>query len=191
MPKKIIIVRHGQTAHNKNRIMQGHLDTDLDDTGRSQALDAAKLLAGEVIDVTYSSDLKRAMQTATAAIKGMPIKPTPLLRERYFGRFQGMSIEQIGQYLDKFGEQGNFSFQGREKDFGIETEEEIVKRIEEFKKILESHSGKTVAVFSHGGFIKRFLKEMGVKKDNIDTMYIPNAVPMVLIKKGGTYILEE
>jgi probable phosphoglycerate mutase len=47
MPKKIIIVRHGQTAHNKNRIMQGHLDTDLDETGRLQAIDAAKLLANE------------------------------------------------------------------------------------------------------------------------------------------------
>jgi probable phosphoglycerate mutase len=191
MPKKIIIVRHGQTAHNKNRIMQGHLDTDLDETGRLQAIDAAKLLANETIDVTYSSDLKRAMQTAQAAISGMPIRKTPLLRERYFGKFQGMTIDQIGQYLSKFGEQGNFSFQGREKEFDIETEEEIVKRIEEFKKILDTHRGKTVAVFSHGGFIKRFLKELGVKKDNIDTMYIPNASPMVLIKKGDTYILEE
>jgi broad specificity phosphatase PhoE len=31
------------------------------------------------------------MQTAQAAISGMPIRKTPLLRERYFGKFQGMT----------------------------------------------------------------------------------------------------
>lgn len=191
MPKKIIIIRHGQTAQNKGKILQGHLDTDLDETGRSQALKAAGLLKDEVIDVVFSSDLKRALQTAKAAAKNRHIHTTPLLRERYFGKLQGMTFAQIGEYLSRFGEQGNFSFKGRETEFGVETEEDVSRRIDEFRKILENHRGKTVAVFSHGGFIKRMLKAYGVNKENIDTMYIPNATPMVLIKKGDTYILEE
>lgn len=191
MPKKIIIVRHGQTAHNKNKILQGHLDTPLDDTGLKQAYEAQKLLKNMKIDAVYSSDLIRAKQTASTAVKGKNIHTTPLLRERYFGKLQGLTFGQIGEYLSKFGEQGNFSFRGREKEFGVETEEELINRINQFRKILESHKNKTVAVFSHGGFIKRLLKAFGVNKENIDTMYIPNATPMVLVKKGNTYILEE
>ena len=47
MPKRIIIVRHGQTVENKQKILQGHLDTLLDDDGKKQAQAAAELLKNE------------------------------------------------------------------------------------------------------------------------------------------------
>lgn len=194
MPKRIIIVRHGQTAHNKAKILQGHLDTPLDETGKIQADKAALLLKDEVIDVVYSSDLKRAMETAHATMKhkiNKPVFSTPLLRERYFGKFQGMTFKEIGVHLSKFGEQGNFSFEGKEQEYGVETEQEIRKRVIEFRKLLEHHKGKTVAVFSHGGFIRHLLTAFGVNKEQVKSMYIPNATPFVLIKKGDTYILQD
>lgn len=137
MPQKIIIIRHGQTAENKKRVLQGHLDTVLDEDGKKQALEAAELLKGEVIDAFFSSDLRRAYHTAKAVISkhnGKKIYTTRLLREKYFGKFQGMTFKEIGDYLPKFGEQGNFSFRGKEKEFGVETDEEVKGRIREFKK---------------------------------------------------------
>lgn len=193
MPQRIIIVRHGQTAENKKRVLQGHLDTVLDEDGKKQAHEAAELLKGEVIDAFFSSDLRRAYHTAKTVISkhnGKKIYITRLLREKYFGKFQGMTFKEIGDYLPKFGEQGNFSFRGKEKEFGVETDEEVKGRIREFKKILSSHKGKTVAIFSHGGTIRRMLEVFGIQSSVIEKMYVHNAAPMVLIKKGETYVLE-
>ena len=111
--------------------------------------------------------------------------------EKYFGKFQGATYKEIGSYLPKFGEQGNFSFQGREKEFGVETNEDVDERIRQFKKILETHKGKTVALFSHGGTIRRMLEVFGIPTSVIEKMYIHNAAPVVLIKKGETYVLKE
>lgn len=194
MPQKIIVVRHGQTTENIKLIIQGHLDTMLDGTGKKQAKEAAELLKNEKIDVFFSSDLKRAFHTAQAVVsrhKDKEILTTPLLREKYFGSFQGMTFKEIGNYLPKFGEEGNFSFRGKEKEFGVETDEEVKERIRMFKKILKSHQGKTVAVFSHGGTIRRMLEVFGIPLSKIKAMHVPNAIPMVLIKKGNTYILQE
>lgn len=194
MPKKIIIVRHGQTAHNKNKILQGHLDTSLDEIGVSQAHEAAVMLKNEFFEVVFSSDLRRSAQTAEIATKHheIPAILTPLLREKYFGKMQGMSIAKIRANfgLDKFGEQGNYSFAGREEELGIEKEEAIIKRIIEFKKLLTPYQGKTVILFSHGGLIRHMLRMFGIPKEVTKTMHIKNAAPLVLIKKGETYILE-
>lgn len=191
MPKKIIIVRHGETDYNSKNILQGHLDIPLNETGLEQARQAAEQLKKEKIDVFFTSDLQRALKTAqlSHAHHGKPLHITKLLREKYFGKLQGMTFDQVGEYISKFGEQGNFSFNGHEKELGVETEEEVLARIGQFKKILAAHEGKTVAIFSHGGFIRRFLAAFGVK--GVETMNIPNAMPMVLIKKGDTYFLEE
>ncbi|MBI4973839.1 histidine phosphatase family protein [Candidatus Roizmanbacteria bacterium] len=193
MPKKIIIVRHGQTAENKKRILQGHLDTLLDETGKKQAEEVAETLKNEDIEAFFSSDLKRALHTAEAVISkhsGKKIHATHLLREKHFGKFQGMTFGEVGRYLPKFGEQGNFSFQGKEKEFGVETNEAVKERIREFKKILTLHKGKTVAVFSHGGTIRRMLEVFGIPPHIVSEMYMHNAAPLILIKKGEAYILE-
>lgn len=193
MPHKIIIVRHGQTEYNQKKLLQGHLDIPLDATGEAQARKAANILKNEKIDVFFSSDLSRALKTAKEAHKHhkKPLHVTRLLREKYFGKFQGLSFQEVGDYISKFGEQGSFSFHGREKEFGVETEEEVEERIREFKKLMDKHEAKTVAVFSHGGFIRRLLSYLGVPKDRVELMHIPNAIPMVLIKKGSSYVLEE
>ena len=193
MPRKIIIVRHGQTDYNIKKIMQGHLDIPLNETGNVQAQKVANILKNEKIDVFFSSDLQRALRTVKVVLKHhkKPFHITKLLREKYFGKLQGLSFEEIGEYISKFGEQGNFSFRGREKEFGIETEAEVIERIRQFKKLLVQHKNKTIAIFSHGGFIRRLLIYLGLPKKRVKTMYIPNAIPMVLIKKGSFYVLEE
>ena len=66
MPKKIIIVRHGETQDNVERRFQGWIDTPLNETGLSQAQAVADRLKGEIIGAIYTSDLSRAKQTAEA-----------------------------------------------------------------------------------------------------------------------------
>ena len=61
----ILIIRHGQTAWNKKKRLQGHSDIPLNEEGRLQALTLAKTLQIEPLDVIFSSDLQRARQTAS------------------------------------------------------------------------------------------------------------------------------
>ena len=79
---RLIAIRHGETAWNVATRLQGHLDIDLNDTGRWQANRVAQALAlaGEPIDALYASDLKRAWDTAgaiAAATGATPNAPEP------------------------------------------------------------------------------------------------------------------
>ncbi len=61
---RIYIVRHGETEENKQKIIQGQLDTPLNSEGEKQANLVAKALRDIPFDVCYSSDLSRAASTA-------------------------------------------------------------------------------------------------------------------------------
>ncbi|MDR5663250.1 histidine phosphatase family protein, partial [Burkholderia cenocepacia] len=81
---QILFIRHGETAWNRIKRIQGHIDIPLADTGLAQAQRLAARLAREAhdgarIDAVYSSDLMRAQQTAQpfADALGLPL----LLRE--------------------------------------------------------------------------------------------------------------
>ena len=95
MPAKIIIVRHGETDHNVNRILQGWLNVPLNAAGHLQAQRVAKRLSNEAPFAIYSSDQIRAIETATYISKHfkLPIIKAPALREDHLGVFQGWQWE--------------------------------------------------------------------------------------------------
>lgn len=93
----VLLVRHGETDHNKNNIMQGHLDVPLNETGRAQAKHLARYLAARYpIEHIYSSPLMRAYSTAEiiAAKQHCPITAVAELRELDVGLWQGLTLEQ-------------------------------------------------------------------------------------------------
>ena len=62
--RRLVLVRHGQTAWNAEGRAQGHADVGLDDTGRDQAGAMAPVVAETAPDLLLSSDLARARETA-------------------------------------------------------------------------------------------------------------------------------
>src|SRR2546426_603055 len=67
----IYLVRHGQTVHNRERILQGpRLDGPLSELGLRQAQSLAGALADVGLAAVYSSPLRRARQTAEAVVHG-------------------------------------------------------------------------------------------------------------------------
>lgn len=98
---RFFLVRHGRTAHNAARRIQGTLiDESLDDVGRAQA-DAlgarfAELAAeGERFGGVYASPLKRAVETAAPVARALDLKvePIPGLEEFSWGEFMGQITE--------------------------------------------------------------------------------------------------
>src|SRR2546428_10390762 len=94
---RLIIWRHGRTAWNHLRRVQGRLDIDLDEIGLAQAEQAAPALAAYEPQVLVSSDLIRARRTAQAlaAITNLPVDLDPRLRERDYGPWQGLTHPEI------------------------------------------------------------------------------------------------
>ena len=95
--RRLILLRHGQTQYNATNRMQGHLDTELTDLGREQAIHAADALADRDPLRIVSSDLTRALDTATALGEAVsvPVTTDVRLRETHLGDWQGLTHHEV------------------------------------------------------------------------------------------------
>ena len=105
---KLVLVRHGQSTWNLENRFTGWTDVGLTDLGRSEALEAGKLLkdGGYVFDVAYTSVLRRAIQTLWIVLQEMNLEWIPVekawqLNERHYGSLQGLNKSEMAE---KFGE---------------------------------------------------------------------------------------
>lgn len=148
------LVRHGETAWNVERRMQGHLDVPLNQRGLLQAEALGVRLAGENFDVIYSSDLDRALKTvAPLARQGVTIIQEPRLRERHYGVLQGLTGNEATRMHGPLWEQ----YQARHPDVilaGGETLRQFYQRVVDFIGELQRiHRGQRVLLSTHGGVL--------------------------------------
>ncbi|HEU5240582.1 MAG TPA: histidine phosphatase family protein [Ornithinibacter sp.] len=96
-PRRVVVLRHGETDHNAARIWQGHLDTTLSDLGLEQADAAGPAIAALSPDRIVSSDLTRARLTAESVGRacGIPVTLDPRFREIDVGAWQGMGAAEV------------------------------------------------------------------------------------------------
>jgi len=96
--RRLILVRHGESVWNVERRVQGHTCRGLTEHGRDQAERTAEVLAARISDaVVVSSDLGRCRDTVAplAALLGVDPIIDPALRERSFGRWEGLTREDL------------------------------------------------------------------------------------------------
>ena len=95
---KLILVRHGQTEMNAQKLYFGKLDPPLNDLGISQAYQAKEKLLDIDYDIIYSSPLERAKQTAEICnYLDKDINYNSKLEEINFGVFEGLTFKQISE----------------------------------------------------------------------------------------------
>jgi len=99
VPTRLVLIRHGQSTWNSEHRIQGQLDPPLSAEGRRQAELLAGRLAGRRFAGFYSSDLKRAFETAEilAPAVGARPEPVPALREIFLGEWEGLRTEEIAE----------------------------------------------------------------------------------------------
>ncbi|MGZ9074313.1 MAG: histidine phosphatase family protein [Burkholderiaceae bacterium] len=155
MKTKLLLIRHGETAWNAEHRIQGQLDIPLSPRGVVQSARLAECLANEPINAVYSSGQSRAWLTAApvAARHGLPVIAEPRLRERSFGVFEGLTLDEIVErYPVEFRK-------WRERDpswwpDGGESGQQLIDRVlKALADITAQHAGQTVVLVSHGGVL--------------------------------------
>jgi probable phosphoglycerate mutase len=152
---KLCLIRHGETSWNTERRLQGHTDIPLNTKGVLQARQMAQALKNIklLFDVLYTSDLKRAADTANAIVElfGVEAKVDIALRERHFGALQGLTIQEA-PLLQPVIWQAHIARDLEHELEGGESITQFALRVQTtLDKIQEQHSGKTILLVSHGG----------------------------------------
>jgi broad specificity phosphatase PhoE len=152
---KLFLIRHGQSKKNAEGRFGGHSATPLSNLGKKQARLTAKALLRERIDVIYSSDLPRAIQTAEplAKLTNLQINTTPAFRERDFGVLEGLRLDEV----EKAFPQDYKALVDRDFTYviaGGESYKQLLERASlKLEEILKVHEGKNIAIFAHIGVI--------------------------------------
>ena len=156
---KLILVRHGQSLANADRLFAGHSDFDLSDFGKEQAnMTARYLYARERIDAIYASDLLRAYHTACpiGEIFGLPVIKDTGLREIYAGDWEGLAFDHIAKaFPDAFSLWRNDYCNAR--PVGGESTKEVYERIvPHVLELARKHDGETILVSTHATVVRAF-----------------------------------
>ncbi|MBI1907517.1 MAG: histidine phosphatase family protein [Rhodocyclales bacterium] len=175
----LCLVRHGETAWNAQRRLQGHLDIPLNEIGHVQADATARNLAGHRFAALYSSDLARAQQTAQAiaGLTGLGAVIMEQLRERHYGAFQGLTYDEARtRYPDDYAR-----FKGRDCDSPIpgggESLQTFNRRISSaLEQLTERHRGEQILIVTHGGVLDiAHRRASGMALEAPRDFLIPNA----------------
>ena len=160
MTTQLLLIRHGETAWNAVRRLQGHLDIGLNEAGQRQAAALARALRDTPLDAIVSSDLQRAMQTAgaVARLHDVPLHTDAQLRERGYGVFEGLLYSEIeARYPEDFA-----AWQGRHIDSVMPQGERFAESFRAFYarsvaaigQWAQRYDGQTIAIVAHGGVLE-------------------------------------
>jgi len=151
--RRIVLLRHGNTVGNSHERFHGKSDVPLSDEGCRQVLAAGPELAREVFDVVASSPLSRAWQSARLLAGSHPIRLLPGLREVDFGRWEGLSAEEIEARDPALYR----AWQARASDFEYpagERREAFRARVVGAVAALEQSGARNALVVAHKGVIR-------------------------------------
>jgi phosphoserine phosphatase len=150
----ILLARHGQSDWNATRRWQGHADRPLTEKGRAQATALAERLAHIELDAVYSSDLRRAADTArvVAEAQGVELVQRPELREVDVGAWSGLTREEAEERFPDGFARWREGFPGW--DDGEDYDEMAQRVTKAVVEIAHAHEGGRALVVSHGGPIR-------------------------------------
>ncbi len=169
-------MRHGETDWNRDGLIQGSTDVPLNETGRAQAQQAARVLAGRGITAIWSSPLQRARATAgiLAAALGLAVHVEPGLREAGFGSHEG---QVMGEWFAAWAA-GEAAPDGGESFAALS-----VRAIAAMDVVLAG--GGLPFVVAHGGFFRAVRQAMGFSS----AVRTPNGVPVLCAPDGEAWTI--
>ncbi len=154
----LYLIRHGETASNRDGLGLGRGDVPLTDAGLQQAAALGARLAGEPLDRVLVSPLRRARRTAALIVgeRGIPVEVRDELIELDVGETEGLSFpvirERYGDFLAHW--QGDDSATVRMP--GGESLDDVARRIAPLVDEIPAWPDAAVAIVSHN-FVLRLM----------------------------------
>lgn len=193
--KRLIIVRPGETDWNLSGQWQGWVAAPLNEHGRQQVQRLANFMRNIGISALYSSDNKRAQQTAEILATQLGFEPIfdDRLRERSIGHWQGLTVPQIhGWYADEYAQleadpygyviPGGESL-GQVRDRVRAVFNEIITEMD------KKSEDVTVCIVTHTTTTRTALKEIVPDVDLSNTQFTNTSVTSLLRNDDGSWRL--
>ncbi|NLD51208.1 MAG: histidine phosphatase family protein [Clostridiaceae bacterium] len=189
MEKIIFLIRHTEPVlEDKQRRYLGQSDPDLSIAGRQQAEQLACNMQDQNIRCVYSSDLKRAAQTALLIAQRCQLQPIFLtaLREINMGTWEGKSFQEIRECdPDGFAARGKdiVKYRPPEGESFLDVQERVLPI---FNEIIEKSDGN-IAIVAHGGVNRVILSSlMNIPLDNLFSIRQNYGAVNIIRKKSRT-----
>lgn len=177
--KTLLLVRHGQSETNLQKVFTGQLDTALTPMGIEQAERMARYVANYPVEKIYASSLQRAVDTAAPICRLLDcsMETSDDLREIYAGKWEGLTFEEIAErypasYAVWRQDFGNANPDGGESCRGLY--DRVVKA---FRHIVENTPEEVVCIVSHAIPIRMIQCYIacGNVEDAAKMPWVPNA----------------
>lgn len=159
----LYLIRHGETDLNKQKRLQGHTDIELNAYGRELAHITAKALEDVDFDVSFTSPLKRAKETAEIILGDRKVQliEESRIMEIGFGIYEGLCYKGENrdipdpEWINFFDNPGEYKAPLNGESF-----DDIIKRTGDFFTDIvsnEEYFNKTILVSTHGCALKAIL----------------------------------
>jgi broad specificity phosphatase PhoE len=147
----IYLVRHGQTAWNKEEVFRGRADIQLNEVGRKEALLTGQCLEKIKVDLIYTSPLSRAVETAEAIARPHGKEAVVLqgLIDIDFGQWQGLSHETVRERYAELYQRWKDNPHLVRFPEGESLEEVRRRTLRAIDEILQAHVDETLVMVSH------------------------------------------
>lgn len=191
--RRVVLLRHGRTAHNADGRIQGQLDVELDEVGLAQAQALGTVFAASPPSVVVSSDLARARETARAVCEhvGLPLQLDARLRETHFGLWQGLTGAEVEERWPE-----HYARWRRGDDCPVEGETRLqvgTRAAAVVAEVLPSvDEGGTLLLVTHGGTARALVGTLcGFDPDDWWTLAaLGNTCWSTLVEAEGAWRLE-
>lgn len=156
---RIVLVRHGETVGKSSIRFYGSTDVALSAEGCAQMRGAARAIVGKGVGLVVASPLGRAWKAATIVAPGRPVRLEPGFREIDFGRWEGLTRQEIEArdpvlYRDWQARVPGFEFPGGERQASFRG------RIRAALERLFASGERSVVVVSHKGVIREIVVQL-------------------------------
>lgn len=190
---RLIIVRHGESAWNVERRVQGQADPPLSEVGRQQARALAEAMRKPRLAALYCSPLHRARETAAlvAAPHGLRPQVVDALREIDLGVWQGRTHSELSADPSETYRQWR-SDPSTVRPPGGETLDEALDRVvPAVEAILSAHVGGSIALVTHSIVGRALLVDLlGAGLDLVPRLKLKQASATVLRLEDDGPVLE-
>jgi alpha-ribazole phosphatase len=174
MSLRLLLLRHGETAWNRERRYQGWKDTPLSAAGLQQAEAVARELKEHPFAAVYSSPLQRARETAApiASAHGLEVLTDPAFKELAFGEWEGLTLDEARTRDAKLYE-GWAKTPHLVSPPGAETLAQARERVlAGLERLRAGHRDEVVCLVAHGIPVRILILEaLGLGLDRIWTLH--------------------